>query len=342
MHIIHARNVNEAYVVGLRDLLARGKEEDSRAGKVITYPSPVCTTYVRPWERVLFNKIRDANPFFHLMEALWMLNGRNDVKWISEFNSQFYKFSDNGKNFHGAYGTRWRRWFGQNETDQIIKIIRLLKKDPNTRRAVLTMWDPVADLGKEGKDFPCNLTILFRARAGRLDMTVCNRSNDIIWGAYGANAVHMSMLQEYMASMTGFRMGYYHQVSNDFHAYVDILDKLGSPDPAPEDPYDYGNVTTMPMVENPKLWDEDLSCFIHEIKIKHYSNPFFGAVAEPMRQAWRAWKHKNYQEAHNQIDFIMASDWRAACKEWLVRRQNNAANKTGRKRSQVAHDSPSS
>ena len=57
-------------------------------------------------------------------------------------------------------------------------------------------------------------------------MSIVNRSNDMIWGAYGANAVHMSMLLEYMAAMTGFQVGIYYQISNNLHAYKKTLAKL--------------------------------------------------------------------------------------------------------------------
>ncbi len=69
-----------------------------------------------------------------------------------------------------------------------------LKTYPNDRRTVVGMWDPWEDLWEEndGKDYPCNTQIYFWERKGQLNMTVCNRSNDMIWGAYGANAVHMS------------------------------------------------------------------------------------------------------------------------------------------------------
>ena len=50
-------------------------------------------------------------------------------------------------------------------------------------------------------------------------MTVCNRSNDMLWGAYGANAVHMSMLQEYLASRLEIAVGEYTQISDSFHVY---------------------------------------------------------------------------------------------------------------------------
>ena len=82
--------------------------QESRSGKVIEYPEPVMTTYKRPEERVLFYPSRDANPFFHLFEALWMLAGKNDLEYVSRFNSRMKDFSDDGKILNGAYGHRWR------------------------------------------------------------------------------------------------------------------------------------------------------------------------------------------------------------------------------------------
>ena len=49
------------------------------------------------------------------------------------------------------------------------------------------------------EEIPCNTAIYFKVREGKLNMTVSNRSNDVIWGTFGANVVHMSILQEYVA-----------------------------------------------------------------------------------------------------------------------------------------------
>ena len=103
MHTIHARNVSDAFVGGMKLLYEEGVERKSRAGTVLEYPTCVATVYEKPWERVLFNPVRDANPFFHLMESLWMLAGRNDVEWIENYNSTFGQFSDDGVLFNAAY-----------------------------------------------------------------------------------------------------------------------------------------------------------------------------------------------------------------------------------------------
>ena len=320
MEVVAARNVNEAYVLGIRKLLDHGKIQQSRVGEVLVLAEPCTTVYKWPQERVLFNVDRDCNPFFHMMEAMWMLAGRNDVKWIGQFNSTFHQFSDNGKTFHGAYGHRWRNWW---RVDQLVEVIDLLKKDPETRRAVLTMWDPYTDLNFKGKDFPCNMVIHFEIRFGRLRMIVHCRSNDIIWGAYGANAVHMSILQEYIAAMVGVPMGKYYQVSDNFHAYTEVLGKLKVPDPAPYDPYDLREVTSMPMVEDPETWGADLDHFFEDPYEGPYSNSFFNQTLVSMYMAWFSHKDKRYNSALHQCSRILAPDWRRACTEWIIRRQKN-------------------
>jgi thymidylate synthase len=84
-----------------------------------------------------------------------------------------------------------------------------------------------------GKDVPCNTNAFFRVTNGKLDMMVNCRSNDIFWGAYGANAVHFSFLQEYVASSIGVEVGRYWQNSFNFHAYVDRFPKEKWPSTPP-------------------------------------------------------------------------------------------------------------
>ena len=223
MQVIEVRNVHDALLRGLELLEVHGITRDSRNGPVRESECPVTTVYHRPQERVLFWEQRDANPFFHFMESLWMLGGRHDLDYVYQFNKGMKRYSDDGKTLWGAYGWRWREYWTDRTNDQSIDqlsiIIKRLKEDPTDRRCVLQMWDAVSDLDRDGKDVPCNTSIYFKIDADkRLQMTVCNRSNDIIWGAYGANAVHMSMLQEYMAGALRVGVGTYYQVSDNYHA----------------------------------------------------------------------------------------------------------------------------
>lgn len=190
MHVITARNVNDALYQGINYLSRVGISRDSRNGPVKVSPIPVTTVYMQPLERVLFWKDRDANPFFHLYESLWMLAGRNDVTPLVKYAKQMHQYSDDGKTLHGAYGYRWRHAFGR---DQLALITDALKKNRDDRRQVLQMWDARQDLGRVGKDLPCNTIATFQINTdGELDLTVFCRSNDIIWGCLAADTPVLS------------------------------------------------------------------------------------------------------------------------------------------------------
>lgn len=151
---LKVRNVNSAVQEGFWKMKILGVRESSRNGEVIRIPEPVMTTYENPAERVLFWPERDANPIFHLMESLWMLAGRNDLAFVQYFNSRMGQFSDDGVVLNGAYGHRWRNRFG---ADQLVELVEHLQKNPDSRRAVLTMWGVDADLAQieESKDVCC-------------------------------------------------------------------------------------------------------------------------------------------------------------------------------------------
>lgn len=107
MHVLHVRNVNAALQRGVHLIFNEGVRRDSRNGPVKVIPEPVTTVYRKPLERVLFAAERDANPFFHFFEALWMLAGRSDVHFPARFAGNIVNYSDDGDTLHGAYGRRW-------------------------------------------------------------------------------------------------------------------------------------------------------------------------------------------------------------------------------------------
>lgn len=333
MKVLPVRNVQAALYHGLRTVQAIGVRRSSRAGDVLVCQDPVTTEYHRSNERVLFFPQRDANPFFHFMEGLWMLAGRNDVAWISQFSSNIAQFSDDGVTFHGAYGKRWRNYFPNvyedysTPKDQLSVIAQKLRDNPEDRRCVLQMWDAPVDLCREGKDVPCNLMIQFQISAnGFLNMTVFNRSNDIVWGAYGANAVHFSMLHEVMAAWIGAPLGRYWQVSGNWHAYLDTYEKcIGLTDGPLTCPYTSGEVAPYPMVNTDiATWFDDLSIFMEEGPIAGFRDKFFRRVAIPLYQSWMVWRNKEdpnrMRAAIKFAEECKATDWRKACVEWLQRR----------------------
>lgn len=326
MFTIAARNVNEALCIAVPMLQAQGIHYPSRNGEMIELPRPLTTQFHRSSERVLLHEERDANPFFHLFESLWMLAGRNDVEFPARFVRRMLDYSDDGKTLNGAYGHRWRKRF---DRDQIEEVARLLRTEPFSRRAYIGMWDPRHDGRWAGKDFPCNVGAVFSIRGGALALTVFNRSNDVIWGAYGANAVHMSILHEYMQGKIGTEfLGSYYQVSNSFHVYPDVAawGKVKRLTPGHACPYELGEVKPYPMLatgEDPAAWDADLIKFFaaehHELR-PNYATAWWGDVAEPMYAAWLAAKHNDFPRAISIASEIAATDWRRAAADWIKRR----------------------
>jgi len=333
MLVITARNVNDALYQAVKCLNEVGVRRSSRNGKVTMFPFPVATRYLCPTQRVLWNTERDANPFFHFFEGLWMLAGRKDVKWIQRFSKHITTFSDDGQTFNGGYGYRWRRHFGR---DQLDDIVLSLKKNPNDRRCVLQMWD-AEDLLSTSKDVPCNTAAYISIdHLGRLTATVTNRSNDMIWGCYGANAVHFSMMMEYLAGRLGVPIGDYYQVSNNLHMYdfnkhqIRTVVEDAESDGA-EEPYQIDLVSPYPMFDkssDPEIWDRDLSMFMEDPYCFGYSHRFFNRVAKPLWAAHSVLQQKQDPERFETAKAILAqchaTDWRLACEDWVGRRQQIA------------------
>jgi len=327
MFVIHARNVEIALWEGIKILQEYGEKVSPRGEETIEAPAPVVTEYSRPLERVLLNQVRDANPFFHFMESMWILAGRRDVKFLSQFNSRIVDYSDDGKVFHAPYGYRLRHGAFGDGQDQLLRVVDVLRKDPDSRQAVCQIWDHEADLNVESKDIPCNDMVFFKLRNGKLNMTVCNRSNDMIWGAYGANAVQFSFIQEYVASNLGVEVGYYRQMSDSFHVYTrnpqwkalsDWSDSVSHTDYLIT--YPDLDIQPYPMIRSAAEFDVDLDSWFQEPRsFRSSSNPFFGDVASPIYRCYL--RHKQFKDGRNWVSDIKASDWRLACYNWLKKRE---------------------
>jgi thymidylate synthase len=366
MHVITAPNVNNALAQGISYLLANGIEEPSRSGPVLVAPGPVTTVYENPGQHVLFSPTRDANPWHNMFEALWMLAGRNDVATNAAFNSGMAQYSDDTKTFHGAYGYRWRKHFGY---DQLDAIVSELQRDPASRRAVLAMWDGgqndvytvdmnencVVRTGNDcdggdlahaatGLDIPCNTHVYFDLRGGKLNMTICCRSNDIIWGAYGADCVCFSMLLIYFANRLQAPVGVYRQVSNNYHLYTEKFsrEKLTqiAKESLEEEAFSPAYAPRLATEHALPGWhfilEEDIRALFLEIETwlddpgiypigsptwtTGYTSSWVADIAYPMFLAWVLHKRKQTLEAIAVCDDITALDWAKACREWLQRR----------------------
>ena len=337
MRVLKVRNVHEGLHAGLRLLNDEGETSESRNGSVMRLPEPVATVYTNPCERVLFWSARDANPFFHLYEALWMLAGREDVKPLLRYAKQIKEYSDDGQTMHGAYGYRWRTCF---VVDQLEVIVNRLKEDPSDRRCVLQMWSTINDLDIVSKDLPCNVTATFQIFDGKLNLVVFCRSNDIIWGCYGANAVHFSTLLEYMALHIGCEVGTYKQVSVNWHAYNEVLETTGVGkilEYLMDNPYDgEGAVRVSPMASavhpNGASLDEVIRGLLFCADENHFMlvpSCEWQAVVWTVFRAHAVYSNlrapEKFQEALavlRETPEIQDVDWIVAAREWIERRQN--------------------
>lgn len=331
MHI-SVRNAAEGLSRGLAVVLTyAGPPRPSRNGPVRAMDEPLTITYERPDQRVLFYPEREANPFFHLFECLWMMAGRRDVAPVAKYVPGMRNYSDDGHKFNGAYGWRWRRHWGVDQITWAVERLSDHRLALEDRRCHLSMWDPRADT-MPSLDIPCNFGVSFRCRSdGRLDMTVYNRSNDLVLGAFGANVVHMSFLHELVARAAGLPLGRYHQVTNDMHIYLEhpttqaVEPLAGAYNPV-TDPYETGEAAAFPIIETPYAdWMEDLDLFLKYGNVVGLRDRFFRRVAGPVVLAHDHYlEHRGldrYDGALEVLEQCLASDWKKACGEWLERRR---------------------
>lgn len=336
MYAFEAYSLHQALQYGIEHLQMDGIEEPSRNGPVVVAPAPVITHYQCPEINVMLSPTRDANPFFHFFEALWMIWGRQNLINIPcYFLKSYDQFSDDGVSMWDAYGYRWRQWFG---VDQLEYIARTLRNEPRSRRCVLSMWDGGNDetqgdllAGLRGKKaVPCNTHAYFSMRETELSLTVCNRSNDVFWGCYGANVVQFSLLLQYMAAKIGVPVGTYTQFSNNFHAYTNVFsyEKMEKIRLECEDiDQDLLEFLDYPTIE-PAEYEHDLGELM--ALIERLAN---GAQIEPYGIAWRsvyfqdlvapmflAFYHFKTKRKAVGLDAIKSPAWRRACSEWIGRR----------------------
>jgi thymidylate synthase len=230
MQTIVAESLQDLYRSVLITILEEGKEVKVR--DLMTKEIHPCLMHIlNPKKRTLLYPKRGNNPFATLAETMWVLAGRNDMKFLTMFLPRAADFSDDGRVWRAGYGPRMRKWnWGVDEisknllqTDQIEFIVKQLIKDPNSRQAVMSIWDPrYENTVEKTKDYPCCNWIHFMIRDDALDCTVVVRSNDAIWGLSSINVYEWTVLQEILANVLGVKVGQYYQMSDSLHLYQDL------------------------------------------------------------------------------------------------------------------------
>ncbi len=155
-----------------------------------------------------------GNVFSRLGELLWYLSGKNDLEFISYYLPSYKKDSEDNKTIYGGYGPRIFNTRGQNQIDNVL---RILEEKHNSRRAVIQLFDS-DDLATPHKEIPCTCTVQFLIRKNKLDMFTHMRSNDAYIGL-PHDVFCFTMLQEILARSLSVELGTYKHSVVSLHLY---------------------------------------------------------------------------------------------------------------------------
>lgn len=215
---------------------------------------------------------RVINPAFAVAETLWILSGSDDP-WIFQYNRALTRYTDDGR-LQGAYGPRMRRWHGR--IDQLDQVRRVLTRDPDSRQAVIQLFDPDRDT-RGNRDVPCTLNYRFFLRSGRLHMHTTMRSQDL-WLGFPYDIFATTVLHELLAGWLGVDLGHYHHFVDSLHLYDKHRNAAANlaVDPQP----------SVPMPPIGTQWDS-LSELLSDV-VAGRVPPHSGECGERSRRSWRA------------------------------------------------------
>jgi len=215
---ICAGNLDTLWNEVVKDLANDGAPHGSRDGQCYEILN-VNLMLEDPTRILMRSPSRKFSRRYAMAELLWYLSGSKEG-WIKHYAPQYERFLEDGF-AHGAYGWRMRRRFG----DQLGKVVNMLKRDPDTRRAVIQLYSADIDLAKDEKDIPCTLTLQFIVRYGKLHLIVNMRSNDA-WLGLPNDVFCFAAIQQIVAGLAGFNLGtYFHNVGS-MHLYARDVEKV--------------------------------------------------------------------------------------------------------------------
>ncbi len=156
-------------------------------------------------------------------EWQWYLSGDRNIKKLGELYGKvpqiWERMADEQGNVNSNYGYQWQR--GYEHKSQLDYVIELLKDNPETRQAAISIYD-----GKEHPDYktdtPCTYAVQFTVLNHKLNMSVVMRSNDL-WYGFCNDQYQFSNLQMLVANETGYDVGTYYHFAHNLHLYNDKL-----------------------------------------------------------------------------------------------------------------------
>ena len=228
-NFIYRRSVTHAWRDLVKDLLVHGErvvnpakpDHSSATREIFGYG----LTLAPGSDWIVSNQRRKADWAWACMEVLWYLSLSSDIRPLLLLAPGYKRFVEDGSDLDaGAYGRRWMHNTGHDHiTDgrqsQLASVHALLTKEPDSRQAVVTMWDSL-DLGMVGmqKNAPCTLSMQFAIRPDGLRCQANMRSNDA-WIGFIYDTFAFRVVQRLMAEALRKPLGHYYHVVGSMHLY---------------------------------------------------------------------------------------------------------------------------
>lgn len=152
-------------------------------------------------------------------ELLWFLRGETNVRWLQERGVKIWdEWADENGDLGPVYGSQWRSWpDGRGGTiDQIANVVHSIKTKPDSRRHIVTAWNPaeVDDMALP----PCHCLFQFYVADGKLSCQLYQRSGDVFLGV-PFNMASYALLTHMVAQVTGLGVGEFVHSLGDVHLY---------------------------------------------------------------------------------------------------------------------------
>ena len=160
-----------------------------------------------------------------VLELLWFLRGDTNVRWLQDQGVTIWdEWADADGELGPVYGHQWRSWPASDggTIDQIANVVRDIKANPDSRRLIVTAWNP-ADVPKMALP-PCHCLFQFYVANGRLSCQLYQRSADIFLGV-PFNIASYALLTMMIAQVTGLKPGEFVHTLGDAHLYLNHIDQ---------------------------------------------------------------------------------------------------------------------
>ena len=160
-----------------------------------------------------------------ILELLWFLRGDTNVKWLQDRGVSIWdEWADADGELGPVYGKQWRSWTAPDGRviDQIANVVEGLKTMPNSRRHIVSAWNP-ADVDDMALP-PCHCLFQFFVADGKLSCQLYQRSADVFLGV-PFNIASYALLTMMVAKVTGLQPGEFVHTLGDAHLYLNHLDQ---------------------------------------------------------------------------------------------------------------------